>query len=239
MDSSSTLMESGNQFPNPATSSQINPPSSSHSSSHHSAAASLIKVNASYDTKKLSSLYASYDYRVLGRQNNHTHHSPYYNSVFLQKLDQELSKLELTKMPKQASKYSSSLKQEHAPSILRQNVLNENFNVGNSLSNTSNTNAHRTTNNNTPNAGSKKESVSDSTNSTSNKVLPKVENRFRVASNVKAALNEQAGKNAKTAAFIVDLNRINKFGQSANPSNTEMYVEFLACFFCLRIKFKA
>jgi hypothetical protein len=212
-------MQSVNHFVNPATSSQLNPPSTSHSSSSHGAAAvaaSLLKVNASYDTKKLSSLYASYDYRVLGRQNNHTHHSPYYNSVFLQKLDQELSKLELINMPK-PNKYSLSLQQEHAPSILKQNVLNENFNVTNNFNyQISNGNANRSANNNTPNASNKKEAPDGS-----NKSLPKVENRFRGASNVKAVLNETAGKNAKTAAFIVDLNRIKKFGQISNSTINE------------------
>jgi hypothetical protein len=230
------------QHPNTAAHYQVPPSTSSVFTNSHSGAAltaaALLKVNSSYDSKKLSSLYSAYDTRpaggnLVGRHNSqYQAHSPYYNSIFLQKLDHELNKLELASKLKPV-KHGNSLQQEHFPTIIKQNV-NENFNVTNNWLNSSNSSFG----NNAPAATSNRKELQPSPpnapveSAAVGKALPKVENRFRGVSNARTSLNEQAVKNAKTAAFIVDLNRNNKqFGSIL--SGTMNAERFVLCFFFL------
>lgn len=146
----------------------LSSPNSSNSTSNFSS--SLLKINSSYDTKKLSGLYTN-DYHYSPKPNQN--HPPYYNTLLLQKLDNELAKLELSSKSSQNNR--SPLQYEMLPSISLPKI------------------------NSTSDSDRKETSFIG--------LLPKIDTNKHKSHH---KLNDTGLKNAKTAAFIVDLNRSNK-----------------------------
>lgn len=133
---------------------------------------SLIKINHSYDIKKLSGLYGPYnDYVAHFKQQDRLVHAPHYNSVLIRKLDHELNKLELLDTPPK----KKSKRKRH-----RDGQSNESKPTAAAVTNTA--------------AGKVK----------NQSFLPRINNAKLKASKVS---HEPGEKMAKTAAFILDLNR--------------------------------